>query len=347
MSFVDKDDVMSLMESLIKEIFSACIGLEITHQFRQMTYKEAIERYGSDKPDLRFGLDFVRIDEIAKKSDFTVFKEAIEQGGSVKAIRIPLGAETISRKDIENFQMFVSNFGLKGLAWMKYSQEGLSSNIVKFFSTELQSELIKALNLAPSDLILFAAQDESTVNQALDHLRRHIASKLCLIKNDQYEFVWVVDFPLYELDKETKQLTSVHHPFTAPLDEDIPLIDKEPLKVRAKAYDLVLNGCELGGGSIRIHNQNLQKKIFERLRLSEEEIEKKFGFFIKALQYGTPPHGGLAFGLDRIAMLLSNSSSIRDVIAFPKTQKASDLMVECPSEVSSEQLRDLQISHRK
>lgn len=347
MSFVDKEDIMSLMESLIKKVFETCLGLKISHNFKQMSYKEAIEKYGSDKPDLRFGLDFIRIDEIAKKSDFAVFKDATTQGGTVKAIKVPLGSECISRKDIENFTDFVSNFGLKGLAWMKYTEEGLSSNIVKFFSLDLQNDLKKALDLNPGDLILFAAQDESTVNQALDHLRRHIAAKLGLIKKDQYEFLWVVDFPLYELDKETKQITSVHHPFTAPLDEDIPLIDSDPLKVRAKAYDLVLNGCELGGGSIRIHDQSLQRKIFERLKLTHDEIERKFGFFIKALQFGTPPHGGLAFGLDRIAMLLSHSSSIRDVIAFPKTQKASDLMVECPSEVSFEQLRDLGISLRK
>jgi aspartyl-tRNA synthetase len=347
MSYIDKEDIMSLMESLIKEVFKECLNLQITHKFKQMSYKEAIESYGTDKPDLRFPLHFIRIDEIARNSDFSVFKEAIEQGGTVKAIKVPSGSELISRKDIENFTTFVSSFGLRGLAWMKYTEEGLNSNIVKFFSKPLQDDLIKIADLEPGDLILFAAQDESTVNQALDHLRRHIAAKLGLINKDQFEFLWVVDFPLYELDKETKQISSVHHPFTAPLDEDVHLIDSDPLKVRAKAYDLVLNGCELGGGSIRIHDQGLQKKIFERLKLSPEDIETKFGFFIKALQFGTPPHGGLAFGLDRIAMLLTNSSSIRDVIAFPKTQKASDLMVECPSGVSFEQLRDLGISIRK
>lgn len=343
MSYIDRQDIMSLMEAMIKEVFKECIGLDISHTFRQISHQEAIERYGTDKPDLRFALDFIRIDEIAKECNFTIFKEAIEQGGTVKAIKVPRGAEDISRKDIENFTSFVASFGLKGLAWMKYTEEGLTSNIVKFFSPNLQQKLIEKVELKPGDLILFAAQDASTVNQALDHLRRHIATKLGLINPNHFEFLWVIDFPLFELDPETKQISSVHHPFTAPIDEDISLLDHDPLKIRAKAYDLVLNGCELGGGSIRIHDQNLQRKIFERLRLSDEAIETKFGFFIRALQYGTPPHGGLAFGLDRIAMLLTNSPSIRDVIAFPKTQKAADLMVECPSQVSPEQLRDLAI----
>lgn len=284
------------------------------------------------------------MDQIAKECDFTVFKDAIDMGGCVKAIKVPNGADLISRKDIEDFTSFVSSFGLKGLAWMKFTGDGLSSNIVKFFSSKLQKEIQEKADLQVGDLIFFAASDSQTVNQALDHLRRHIAIKLNLINPDDFEFLWVVDFPLFELDPETKQISSVHHPFTSPMYEDIPLLDTEPLKVRAKAYDLVLNGSELGGGSIRIHDQDLQRKIFEILRLNPDAIKNKFGFFIKSLEFGTPPHGGLAFGLDRIAMLLTKSPSIRDVIAFPKTQKAADLMVECPSEVSSEQLRDLAIS---
>lgn len=347
MSYIDQEDIIKLMERLVQEIFKECLNVDVPQTFRKMTYAEATERYGCDKPDLRFGLDFIRMDEIAKRCDFTVFKEAIENGGCVKAIKVPGGANSISRKDIEDFTAFVNTFGLRGLAWMKFTGEGLSSNIVKFFSEPLQKEIKEKAGLHPGDLIFFAAADTSTVNQAFDHLRRHIGAKLGLINPDHFEFLWVVDFPLFELNPETKQISSVHHPFTSPMTEDIPLLTTEPLKVRAKAYDLILNGSELGGGSIRIHDQNLQRKIFELLRLSSEDIETKFGFFIKALQFGTPPHGGLAFGLDRIAMLLTKSPSIRDVIAFPKTQKASDLMVECPSSVSFEQLRDLSISLTK
>ena len=347
MSYIDQEDIIKLMETLVQEIFKECLNIDVPQTFRKMTYAETTERYGCDKPDLRFGLDLIRMDDIAKKCDFTVFKDAIEHGGCVKAIKIPGGASSISRKDIEDFTTFVSTFGLRGLAWMKFTDEGLSSNIVKFFSESLQKEIKEKADLHPGDLIFFAAADTSTVNQAFDHLRRHIGAKLGLMNPDHFEFLWVVDFPLFELNPETKQISSVHHPFTSPMTEDIPLLTSEPLKVRAKAYDLILNGSELGGGSIRIHDQNLQRKIFELLRLSPDDIETKFGFFIKALQYGTPPHGGLAFGLDRIAMLLTKSPSIRDVIAFPKTQKASDLMVECPSSISLEQLRDLAISLTK
>lgn len=344
MSYIDREDIISLMESMVHEVFQTCLNINIPKTFRKMSYQEAMERYGCDRPDLRFELDFIRIDDIAKRSEFSIFKEAIAQGGCVKAIKIPGGAHSISRKDIDNFTSFVAPFGLKGLAWMKLTEEGLNSSIVKFFSDSLQKELIEKTALNTGDLILFAAQDTATVNKALDHLRRHIGMKLNLMKPDHFEFLWVVDFPLFELDAETKQIVSVHHPFTAPLNEDAPFLNTDPLKVRAKAYDLVLNGCELGGGSIRIHDQNMQRKIFELLRLSPEDIDTKFGFFIQALQFGTPPHGGLAFGLDRIAMLMTSSSSIRDVIAFPKTQKATDLMVECPSAVSFEQLKDLAIT---
>ena len=347
MSYIDQVDIMNLMEAMVKELFHKCLDLKITHTFRKMSYEEAVERYGTDRPDLRFALDLIRMDDVAKKSNFSVFKDGLDQGGVIKAIKVPNGGELVSRKDIEEFTSFVSTFGLQGLAWMKMTSKGLTSNIVKFFSEDQQNEIINKANLKDGDLILFAAGSNQIVNQALDHLRRHIAAKLNLINPDQFEFLWVVDFPLYEKDPTTKQITSVHHPFTAPLDEDIPLLDSDPLKVRAKAYDLVLNGSELGGGSIRIHDQLVQRKIFELLRLTPAEIETKFGFFINALQYGTPPHGGLAFGLDRIAMLMTGSPSIRDVIAFPKTQKAADLMVDCPSSVSHEQLSDLSISIRK
>jgi aspartyl-tRNA synthetase len=237
----------------------------------------------------------------------------------------------------------VGQFGLKGLAWMRVVEGKLSSNIVKFFSDEHQLQILKKMNASEGDLILFAAADEALVNQALDHLRRHIAEIQGLVDENKWCFHWVVDFPLIEKDTETGEITSVHHPFTAPKPEDIPLLDKDPLKVRASAYDLVLNGFELGGGSIRIHDSQLQEKIFSLLKLTGDDIHSKFGFFLEALSYGTPPHGGIAFGLDRIAMLLTKSKSLREVIAFPKTQRASDIMMKCPSEVSEKQLSELHL----
>jgi aspartyl-tRNA synthetase len=342
MSFGTPDDLMHLLEGLVAAIFKECNGVDIPLKFSRMKYRDCLENYGTDRPDLRFGMPLVRIDDIAQTSTFGVFLEQLSAGGVVKALCVKGGAD-ISRKEIDGYTQFVSTLGLHGLAWMKNSAEGLSSSIVKFFSPDLLSELGTRLGLEQNDLILMAAAPEDRVNQSLDHLRRKIAKDRNLIDRDALNFLWVTDFPLLRWNADEGRLESEHHPFTSPNFEDIPLLDTEPLKVRALAYDLVLNGYEIGGGSQRIHSSELQEKIFRALKLTPEEIKEKFGFFVEALQYGTPPHLGLAFGLDRIVMVLSKTDNIRDVIAFPKTQKASDLMMQCPSNVTAKQLDELKI----
>ncbi|MCH9636008.1 MAG: Aspartate--tRNA(Asp/Asn) ligase [Chlamydiales bacterium] len=332
MSFGDEKIFFPIIEGMMGELFG-CKG-----PFRRMPHQEALERYGTDKPDLRFGMELVRIDDIAKRCDFAVFKNC---PGVIKGICVPGGADC-SRKKIEEFTSFVSKFGAHGLAWMKMTDEGLASNIVKFFDADLQNELIARLGAKTGDLLLFVASDEGVTNQALDHLRRHIAKERDML-GDEYAFVWITEFPLFGIDNETGDLTCEHNPFTMVYEEDIPLLDSEPLKVRSKAYDLVLNGYELGSGSQRIHDNNLQEKIFELLKLDEHAIKNRFGFFIEALQYGTPPSLGIGLGLDRIVMLLVGTENIRDVIAFPKTQRAADLMMDAPSPVEGEQLSELKI----
>ena len=346
MSFNSQEDIIKMAEGMMIDLWKGCKDIDLKPPFKRASYQECMEKYGTDRPDLRFGMEFVNVEDIAKRSSFSIFQGALERGNIIRAICVPNGA-SLSRREIDNLTTFTSQFGLAGLAWMKHSEEGLTSNIVKFFDEDLQKELVKTCKSSPGDLILFAAAERSIVLQAFDHLRRNLGEKLGLIKDGDLQFLWVTDFPLFEMDKESKQLTSIHHPFTSPLKEDIPLLDSEPLKVRSNAYDLVLNGSELGGGSIRIHNAELQKKVFKLLQLSENEIEEKFGFLTKALTYGAPPHGGIAFGLDRIMMLLTNSESIKDVIAFPKTQKAADLMMSCPSKVDEKQLEELFIEKRK
>ncbi|MCH9621226.1 MAG: Aspartate--tRNA(Asp/Asn) ligase [Chlamydiia bacterium] len=346
MSFNSQEDIISMTEGLYKKLWKECKGIDLNQPFDRYSHNDCMEKYGTDRPDLRFGMEFINVEEIAKRSSFSIFHSALEQQHIIRAICVPNGSK-LSRREIDELTTFTRQFGLAGLAWMKHSDEGLTSNIVKFFDESCQEDLISTCDSKTGDLILFAAAKKDVVQQALDHLRRHIADKMNLIDKDELQFLWVTDFPLFELDKDTKQLTSVHHPFTSPLKEDIPLLDSDPLKVRSNAYDLVLNGAELGGGSIRIHSSDLQKKIFGLLNLSEEEIEEKFGFLTKALTYGAPPHGGIAFGLDRIMMLLTNAASIKDVIAFPKTQKAADLMMDCPSIVSNKQLEELFIEKRK
>ena len=345
MSFISQEDVIAMTEALFKDLWKECKNIDLQQPFKRYSHNECMEKYGTDRPDLRFGMEFLNVDKIAKQSSFSIFTSAIEKGSIVRAINVPGGA-SLSRREIDQLTDFTKQFGLGGLAWMKMDEKGLSSNIVKFFDENLQKDLLQITKSKTGDLILFAAAEKSIVLQSLDHLRRHLAEKLELIDKDQLEFLWVVDFPLFETDKETGNLTSIHHPFTSPLQEDIHLLDTDPINVRSNAYDLVLNGSELGGGSIRIHDSLLQKKIFTLLQLSEEEIEEKFGFLTKALSYGAPPHGGIAFGLDRIMMLLTGAESIRDVIAFPKTQKASDLMMSSPSSVSDDQLEELAIDRR-
>lgn len=345
MSFGTPEDLIIIIEGLIQHLFTECLGLKITAPFIRLPYQACIDRFGTDRPDTRFQMELSTLDDIAKKSSFSVFHEQLKSGGTVKGLCVKGGAD-LSRREIDDYTAFVSRFGIKGLAWVKYQPEGLSSSIVKFFSPELQKELIDRFQAEVGDLIFMIADLPENGNQALDHLRRKLAQDRNLISKDLFHFLWVTDFPLFGWDKETKRLESLHHPFTSPHEEDLALLDSHPLKARSYGYDLVLNGYEIGGGSQRIHDQTLQKKIFDLLQITPEEQEKKFGFFLEALEYGTPPHLGIALGLDRVMMLLLKTDNIREVIAFPKTQKASDLMMQCPSWVTNEQLKELSLSTR-
>ncbi len=342
MSFGYPEDIQKLIHGYFQVLFKTCLDFDIPDTFPTMSYDDCLEHYGTDRPDLRFKMPLVRIDAIAKRSDFTVFKEQLQQGGCVKALCVKGGAE-ISRKEIDRYTQFVGKLGLNGLGWMKRQEEGLSSSIVKFFSPELQKELEDKLEVETGDLLLFAAAKESIVNQALDHLRRLIARERKLIDPKALEFLWVTDFPLFEWDAEEGRPQSVHHPFTTPHPDDIPLFESDLLKMRSHAYDIIINGYEVGGGSQRIHDFEIQKKVFAALKLDPQEVKTKFGFFTDALQYGTPPHLGIALGFDRLVMILTQTENIRDVIAFPKTQKASDLMMQSPSSVSPKQLKELEI----
>lgn len=342
MSFVKQSDIISLTEKLIRNLFKSCLKHEVTAPFAVMSHADAMMHYGTDRPDTRFKMLLKDVSSIVIKSDFSVFKKQIEDGGIIKMICVPSGA-SLSRRQIDEYTSFVSDFGLKGLAYMKMTNEGLNSSIIKFFNKECQDSLIKLSAAKTGDLLLFAAEKKDIVNQALDHLRRKLADDLALYDKDALNFLWITDFPLFCIDKETKGYTSEHHPFTMPHPQDLTLLESDPLKVRSLSHDLVLNGYEIGGGSIRIHNQTMQRKIFEILGLTQEAIQEKFGFLLEALSYGTPPHGGIALGLDRMAMVMTKSSSIKDVIAFPKTQKAQDQMMNCPSNVSKEQLDALNI----
>lgn len=343
MSFGKPENLMEIIEGLVATIFYEAAGIKVQTPFKHLTHAYCMEKYGTDRPDLRFGMEFVNLTDIAAASDFTVFKEQCARGGIVKGFCVKGGAE-VSRRSIDLYTEFVGLLGVKGLAWMKLQDEGLTSNIVKFFSKEQQDEIIQRAGMEKGDLLLMIADDLSKTNQALDHLRRHVAKERQLIKPGVYEFVWVDDFPLFSWDAKEGRIQSEHHPFTSPHPDDFHLLDTDPLKVRSLGYDLVLNGSEIGGGSQRIHSSELQHKIFELLHLTPEEIRNKFGFFIDAISYGTPPHLGLALGLDRLVMILCGTENIRDVIAFPKTQKASDLMLDCPSEVAPEQLIELKLS---
>lgn len=340
MSFVDREDVISVMEGLMARIFYEAKGVKIHLPIPRMTYAEAVNRFGVDNPDVRFGLELVELSGIVGGSGFKVFADVVASGGIVKGLNAK-GCSRLSRKEIDELTDFVRIYGAKGLAYVKMTAEGWQSPIAKFFTSEEMTAIDSALGAETGDLLLFVADRPKVVNDALGRLRNRLAQMLKLVDDETFSFVWITDFPLLEWDEEEKRWVAVHHPFTAPMDEDLPYLDSDPGRCRAKAYDLVLNGNEIGGGSIRIHCGSVQSRMFRMLGIGEEDARAKFGFLLDALEYGTPPHGGIAFGMDRLIMIMTGSESIRDVIAFPKTQKGACLMSEAPSEVDLRQLREL------
>lgn len=342
MSFVDREDVLTMMENMVAYLFKEAIGAEVPVPFQRLSYDEAMDKYGSDKPDLRFGMELIDLSDAVRGSDFKVFENVLTAGGRVKAINVK-GYANIPRRELDGLVDYVAGYGGKGLAWLCYTPEGIKSPITKFFSDEIVAKITAAGGAVEGDLLLVMADVPATLNPALGQLRLEMARRLNLIDPDKLSFAWVVDFPMFEYDPEEKRWVAMHHPFTSPRDEDVAFFDSDPGQMKAKAYDMILNGTEIGGGSIRIYNRDLQEKVFKALGHTEEEAQEKFGFLLEAFEYGTPPHGGIAFGLDRLIMLMAGRSSIRDVIAFPKTQSATDLMTQAPSAVSPRQLKELYI----
>lgn len=343
MSFVDVSDVLEINEGFLKRVFSEAMGVEVQTPFQVMTYKEAMERFGSDKPDTRFDMELIDVTDTVKNTSFKVFSGAIENGGSVRAINAKGCGSKFSRKQIDALTGVAKTYGAKGMAWIVVEEENLKSSFTKFLSEDETQQLLKKTQAEPGDLICIVADTNKVVFDSLGHLRLDIAKKVDIIDENKVNFLWVTEFPLFEHDDEQKRWVATHHPFTAPMDEDIDMLDTNPGKVRSKTYDIILNGVELGGGSIRIHDQKLQKKIFKLIGFSDDEAQKRFGFLLEAFKYGTPPHGGLAFGLDRMIMLMAKTSSIRDVIAFPKVQNSSCLMTGAPDLVDEKQLEELYI----
>lgn len=344
LSFIDEEIIMDINERMMQKVFKDILDVDIPLPLPRMTYKEAMERFGSDKPDVRFGMELKNISDIVAETDFVVFKSALEAGGSVRAINAK-GCGSFPRKKIDSLVEFVKTYRAKGLAWIAINEDGtLKSQIAKFFTPEKLQEIVGRMEGVPGDLILICADKDNVVFDSLGALRLEISRMLELTKPDDFRFLWVTEFPMLEWDEEENRYVAVHHPFTAPMDEDLPLIDTKPGEVRAKAYDIVLNGYELGGGSIRIHRRDIQQKMFELLGFTPEDAQERFGFLMDAFKYGVPPHGGLAFGLDRIIMLMSGASSIRDVIAFPKVKDASCPMTDAPGVVDEKQLDELGIA---
>ncbi len=347
MSFVDSNDVIGVNENLIARIWKRILDVDVSAPMRRISYKEAMADYGTDRPDLRFDMKLKDISDIAKQCSFKVFTSAVENDGVVKGLCSP-GGEKYSRSDIEKtLTNFVADYGAKGLAWSKVKKDNnkpsLAGGFAKFFTLELQQQIIERFEAKDGDLLLLIADNERAANKALAPLRCKLARDLKLYDQGRFEFVWVVDFPLFEWNEETKRYDSLHHPFTSPIEEDLDKLENDPANIRSQAYDIVVNGSEIGGGSIRIHNSQLQQKVFDLLNISTEQAQQRFGFFLKALEYGAPPHGGIAFGLDRIVMLLTGTDNIRDVIAFPKTQRGQCLLTDAPSEVDQKQLDELNL----
>ena len=347
MSFVEIEDILAINEEMIAEVFRQVLDIEISLPLKRITYKDAMERYGLDKPDTRFGLELVDISSLVVDSGFKVFSNTVRDGGSVRGINVRGCGSKFSRREIDSLGEYVKTYRAKGLAWINYSEDGIRSPIAKFLEQEEIDAIIKHMDANVGDLLLFIADKDEVVFQALGNLRLELGRKLDLIPTDQYDLLWVTEFPLFEYDEEEGRFVAKHHPFTSPMDEDMDLLDSDPEKVRAKAYDMVLNGNEIGGGSIRIHNTEIQERMFKALGFTLDEAWDQFGFLMEAFKYGTPPHGGIAYGLDRIAALLAGRATIRDVIAFPKVQNASDLMTNAPSEVDAKQLKELHIAIEK
>jgi len=341
-SFMDQDEILDVSERMIKSVMKKVKNIDLLEQFPRITYKEAMDKYGVDKPDTRFGMHLVNITDIAAKTEFVVFTRNITDGGIVKAINVKNGASLYSRKGIDKLTDYVKKFKAKGLAFLKYN-EVLSGSIIKFLDETIQKEIIERTNLEQGDLLLIVSDKTSVVNQSLGNLRNHIAKEQKLYSNDDYDFLWVIDWPMFEYKDEHERFFSLHHPFTMVQETDLKYLDTKPEKALAYCYDLVVQGQELGGGSVRIHKEEIQNKVFDILGISKEEQQAKFGFLLDALKYGTPPHGGIAFGFDRLIMLLVHTENIRDVVAFPKTNSAQCLLTEAPSKVAEEQLKELSI----
>lgn len=342
-SFMSQEDIMQMTEEMLKKVMKRVKNVDIDGSFQRMTYEDAMNRFGSDKPDTRFGLELIDMADVVRGSGFKVFAQVVESGGQVKALCVPGGGEKYSRKDIDHLTEFAAIYGAKGLAWLKVEEDGMKGPIIKFFTEEEQAKMLEAAGAKTGDLIMFVADKKQVVADALGALRLKLGKELGMIDESKYNFLWVTDWPLLEYDESEGRYYAAHHPFTMPFREDLEKMDSDPGAVRAQAYDVVLNGYELGGGSIRIFERNVQEKMFKLLGFTEEQAKEQFGFLMDAFEYGTPPHGGIALGLDRLVMLLAGRTNLRDTIAFPKTASAADVLTDAPGEVSNAQLEELHL----